>query len=39
MALTTNQVLLLAIIALGLVGLAAVLYILNPFGWFGKTES
>jgi len=38
MALTTNQVLLLAIIALSLVGLCAVIYILNPFGWFGKRQ-
>lgn len=38
MALTTNQILLLATIALSLVGLAAVLFILNPFGWFGRTE-
>jgi hypothetical protein len=38
MALTTNQVLLVAIIALSLIGLAAVIYILNPFGWFGRSE-
>ncbi len=38
MALTTNQILLLAIFALSFVGLAAVLYILNPFGWFGKVK-
>jgi hypothetical protein len=38
MALTSDQVLFLAILALGLVGLAAVIYILNPFGWFGKTK-
>jgi hypothetical protein len=38
MALTTNQLLLIAIIALSLVGLAAVIVILNPFGWFGKSQ-
>jgi hypothetical protein len=38
MALTPNQVLMIAIIALSLVGLVAVLYILNPFGWFGKSK-
>jgi hypothetical protein len=38
MALTSDQVLFLAIIALGLVGLSAVIYILNPFGWFGKMK-
>jgi hypothetical protein len=38
MALTSNQVLVLAIIALGLLGLAAVIYILNPFGWFPKSK-
>jgi hypothetical protein len=38
MALTSDQVLFLAILALGLVGLVAVIYILNPFGWFGKMK-
>jgi hypothetical protein len=38
MALTSDQVLFLAILALGFVGLAAVIYILNPFGWFGKVK-
>lgn len=38
MALTTDQVLFLAILALCLVGLIAVIVILNPFGWFGKME-
>lgn len=38
MALTSDQVLFLAILALGLVGLAVVIYILNPFGWFGKMK-
>jgi hypothetical protein len=37
MALTTDQILFLAILALCLVGLVATLFILNPFGWFGKT--
>ena len=38
MALTSDQVLFLAILALGLVGLVAVICILNPFGWFGRVE-
>jgi len=38
MALTTNQLLMIAILALSLVGLAAVIYILNPFGWSGKPK-
>jgi hypothetical protein len=38
MVLTTNQLLFFAIIALGLVGLAAVIYLANPFGWFGKPK-
>ena len=38
MALTSDQVLFLAILALGFVGLAAVIVILNPFGWFGKMK-
>jgi hypothetical protein len=38
MALTSDQVLFLAILALGLVGLAAVMVIINPFGWFGKMK-
>lgn len=37
MALTTDQLLFIAILALCLVGLVAVLYLLNPFGWFGKS--
>jgi hypothetical protein len=38
MALTSNQLLVLAIIALSLVGLAVVIYIVNPFGGFGKPK-
>jgi hypothetical protein len=38
MALTPNQIVLLAIIGLGLVGLTIGIYILNPFGWFGKSK-
>jgi len=38
MILTTNQLLLIAILALSLVGLAALIYILNPFGWSGKPK-
>jgi len=38
MALTSNQLLVLAIIALSLAGLAVVIYIVNPFGGFGKPK-
>jgi hypothetical protein len=38
MALTPNQIVMLAIIAISLVVLVVVIYILNPFGWFGKPK-
>jgi hypothetical protein len=38
MALTPNQIVVIAIIALGIVTLIVGFYIYDPFGWFGKSE-